>query len=354
MRGNRTDISHSVIWTESASLGLTCPYSLVTGDNKTLWAVMRVDGGDGMPSHRTLPLLHATSTDSGHSWTEATPLPSDMRSSRPSATVLGNGALLVSAGRPGLDLFISRDGFGATWERHSIPTVHNGLVASEGRPKSWGFCKAFLPVAANYTFAGDPQPRIDTARDGGPLLGWSQTSGYTAVTTLEDNVGLVCFDKQGWGAGYYGAGLPPIFGEQGTWPKGRSLPEGCVLDVSYSFCMRVTVPPRHILTSSLANDSALAEVTRLQPNGQSTVVTLKSGGGVRSRGDGDGPSMVEANRTPAGAGAAAQTSVIKTDDSSDGPSWPSSTKTDDKTAPLWSAGSASSAIVRVPATSAMM
>lgn len=45
-----------------------------------------------------------------------------------------------------------------------------------------------------------------------------------------------------WGAGYYGVGLPEIFGEKGQWPKGRSPPEGCYLDVAYSFCMRVAVP----------------------------------------------------------------------------------------------------------------
>jgi hypothetical protein len=44
-------------------------------DQKTLWAVMRVDGGDGTPSHRTLPFLASTSTDSGVSWTPAAPLP---------------------------------------------------------------------------------------------------------------------------------------------------------------------------------------------------------------------------------------------------------------------------------------
>jgi hypothetical protein len=215
---------------------------VLLGDNKTLWAVMRVDGGDGEPSHRTLPMLRATSTDFGRSWARAAPLPTEMRSSKPSATVLGNGALLVSAGRPGLDLFISRDGAGRAWERHSLPTIHNGLVAREGRPTSWGFCQAFLPVAANHTFAGDPRPRVDTAPDGGPLKGWSQTSGYTAVTALEPDVGLVCFDKQGWGAGYYGVGLPAVYGDAGAWPKGRSQPQGCFLDVSYTFCMRVTVP----------------------------------------------------------------------------------------------------------------
>ena len=48
---------------------------MLLGDNKTLWAVMRVDGGDGIPSHRTLPLLSSSSTDFGRSWSRATPLP---------------------------------------------------------------------------------------------------------------------------------------------------------------------------------------------------------------------------------------------------------------------------------------
>ena len=59
---------------------------------------------------------------------------------------------------------------------------------------------------------------------------------------LGDDTALVCYDKQGWGGGYYGVGLPPIFGPQGSWPKGRAQPPGCYLDVSYTFCMRVTVP----------------------------------------------------------------------------------------------------------------
>lgn len=177
-------------------------------------------------------------------WSKATPLPPNMLSSRPQATVLGNGALLLTAGRPGVDLWISTDGFGKDWQRYSLPSIHNRLVARDAKPTSWGYCDAFLPVAANHTFAGNPTPRVDHLRDGGPMHGWSQTSGYNAVVALEDDVGLVCYDKQGWGGGYYGVGLPPIFGPQGAWPKGRAQPAypGCYLDVSYTFCMRVTVP----------------------------------------------------------------------------------------------------------------
>ena len=126
-----------------------------------------------------------------------------MLSSRPQATVLGNGALLVTAGRPGLDLWISIDGFGQHWEKYSLPTHHNKLVASEGKPKAWGYCDAFVFNAANHTFAGDPTPRVDSKRDGGPVLGWMQTSGYNAVAPLDNNTALICYDRQGWGGGYY-------------------------------------------------------------------------------------------------------------------------------------------------------
>ena len=59
-----------------------------------------------------------------------------MLSATPKATVLGNGALLVSGGRPGVDLWVSADGFGEEWQRYSLPTYHNQLV-SKGYPDSW-------------------------------------------------------------------------------------------------------------------------------------------------------------------------------------------------------------------------
>jgi len=115
-------------------------------DGKTLFAVMRVDGGDGRPDGRTLPLIAATSTDGGVTWVPAA-TPKEMRSAWPRAAVLENGALLVTTGRPGVDLFVSLDGMGRAWERHSLPTAHNQLVVSEGHPPGWAFCPQFEQVA---------------------------------------------------------------------------------------------------------------------------------------------------------------------------------------------------------------
>ena len=44
--------------------------------------------------------------------------------------------------------------------------------------------------------------------------------------------------------GYYGTGLPELFGKAGAWPKGRGQPLGCGMDHSSSFCMRVRIPAK--------------------------------------------------------------------------------------------------------------
>jgi hypothetical protein len=103
------------------------------------------------------------------------------------------------------------------------------------------YCEPFLEVAENHTFAGNPTPRVDTAADGAPLFGWIASSGRVAVAGLSGDEALVCYDRQGWGGGYYGVGLPPVFGARGEWPYGRSAPPGCFLDISTVFCMRVVV-----------------------------------------------------------------------------------------------------------------
>ena len=43
----------------------------------------------------------------------------------------------VSGGRPGVDLWISADGFGESWERYSLPTFHNQLVDADSHPSAW-------------------------------------------------------------------------------------------------------------------------------------------------------------------------------------------------------------------------
>ena len=178
-------------------------------DGKTLWTVMRTDGGDGDTNctnatggsypqlcNRHAPYVFATSSNQGNSWSDLRYLPSNMQSAKPRALVTSTGALLVSGGRPGLHLWESPDGRGEHWIQHDIPTIHNSLVAEQLK-----FCAQF-----------ENQSAAAFVRQW--ALGWSESSGYTTLREVSNGVGLLCYERQGWGAGYNGhnpAGCEPSF-----------------------------------------------------------------------------------------------------------------------------------------------
>ena len=151
---------------------------------------MRSDGGDGTPSHRTLPFLAATSHTNGRTWSRPAALPNDMLAAYPKALVLQSGVLLLTAGRPGSDLWASLDGLGKAWQRYSLPTYHNRLIATAGLPDSWKACDQWVAAAANHTFAGSPVPAVDDKPDGGPMTGWISTSGYNAIVAMDPDSAL--------------------------------------------------------------------------------------------------------------------------------------------------------------------
>jgi hypothetical protein len=117
---------------------------VILRDGKTLLCVIRVDGGDGAPHSYHRPYLFAQSQDNAFTWSLKR-APPQLLSARPRALVLGNGALLLSGGRPGLGLWVSTDGFGKQWKSFDIPTEHNRLVADPAQK----YCSEFL--AANAT-----------------------------------------------------------------------------------------------------------------------------------------------------------------------------------------------------------
>eukprot|EP00041_Stephanoeca_diplocostata_P013864 m.247244 g.247244 ORF g.247244 m.247244 type:complete len:413 (+) comp19493_c0_seq1:117-1355(+) len=170
-------------------------------DGKTIFCVLRRDGGDGVPTHVHSSYVFATSTDSGYTW-KLVEAPSDLLSARPRATVLQpGGALAISGGRPGVSLWISPDGYGQTWQKHDIPTEHNALVSDPADK----FCDEFLN--ANIS------------------LGWAQSSAYTQIVSLGGNKGLVCYERQGTVSGGFH----------------HPLPVDCRVDGSDIFCMHFTV-----------------------------------------------------------------------------------------------------------------
>ena len=180
-------------------------------------------------------------------WTPATPMPHDIQAAQPRAVVLDNGALLLTAGRPGVDLFVSHDGFGHNWSRYSLPTFHNNLVDTQGEDPEWKFCAAYEQAAANHTF------------ESAPHSGWTQSDGYNAIAAVGHDTALVCYDRMGVFQGpYNNEQLPCWDGPNGTdshptgrrnyteccttpWPHGWMLPFGCGLDHSTTYCMRVKV-----------------------------------------------------------------------------------------------------------------
>jgi hypothetical protein len=169
-------------------------------DGRTILCVLRVDGGDGVPNHTHVPYVFATSIDRGKTW-KMTAAPPFMLSARPRAIVLPNGALIVSGGRPALSMWISKDGFGKSWEEYDLPTEHNH-GADEKLPQ---YCSEFLNA---------------TSKD----LGWMQSSCYTRLGVISNDTGIVCYEMQGAGSG--GEKTPP--------------PE-CAFAGSEIFCMRFTV-----------------------------------------------------------------------------------------------------------------
>ena len=115
--------------------------------------------------------------------------------------MLPNGALVVSGGRPALNLWVNRDGTAlGDWEAYDLPTEHNRLVEDP----SLRFCEQFENATA--------------------ALGWEQSSAYTRLAALDNDTGLVCYNRQGAASG-------------GTDPP----PAGCDGDGSQLFCMRFTV-----------------------------------------------------------------------------------------------------------------
>lgn len=103
-----------------------------------LICVFRVDGGDGWPSHEHKPFMAAYSSDQGRSWTPPTSLSPPLSalsgdpttagfvgSARPMLLSFESGPLLLSGGRPHLNLWVSADGLGRSWTPFNLAGEHN-------------------------------------------------------------------------------------------------------------------------------------------------------------------------------------------------------------------------------------
>lgn len=113
---------------------------------------------------------HNFSNDDGKAWTEPINLDGPL-SVQPSLSLSEQGVLLLSGGRPGLYVWLNRNGDAARWDRIDLQAHHNTWVQDEPIVKA--------------------QPSFD-----------SNTSSYTEVRWLDDRHFLVIYDRlaNGWQA----------------------------------------------------------------------------------------------------------------------------------------------------------
>jgi hypothetical protein len=91
--------------------------ALIQLENGDLLCVMRM--GSGAP----FPLRRSYSSDEGHTWSAPEVIPP--YSVEPSMRRLANGVIVLSTGRPGIYLWFSTDGRGATWQALDLLAHHN-------------------------------------------------------------------------------------------------------------------------------------------------------------------------------------------------------------------------------------
>ena len=135
-------------------------------DNGDLLCVYRVSG--------EWDFCKSYSSDEGRTWSS----PERMRgiwSVQPRLAKLGNGALVLTGGRPGLLCYLCADGKGEVWERVNLGAHHNELVEREDQRYSAAFCRA-----------EQEDPAISTS--------------YTSVMPLGDDQLIVVYDRlaNGW------------------------------------------------------------------------------------------------------------------------------------------------------------
>ena len=102
-------------------------------DNGDLLCLYRVGGG--WDFHKSY------SQDEGLTWSPPGRL-EGMWSVQPRLARLGNGALILTGGRPGLFFFLCADGRGEEWEKVNLGIHHNQLIEREEQRFSDAFCRA--------------------------------------------------------------------------------------------------------------------------------------------------------------------------------------------------------------------
>ena len=110
----------------------------------TLWCIFRSDSTEYYWSARSI--------DEGVSWQNATQLPFAW-SVKPRLRVTSTGVLVLTGGRPGIDMWASNDK-GDHWIRFNLAVEHNRLMAAAGADKSLLFDVGTQAIPARHNQSG--------------------------------------------------------------------------------------------------------------------------------------------------------------------------------------------------------
>jgi hypothetical protein len=94
------------------------------------------------------PYGQAFSADEGRTWTEPVAR-KGVFSVQPCLQVLGDGTVVLSGGRPGVFLWVNRDGTGTNWQRVDLRAHHNAqhprdairAVTTDGKSNTTGYTR---------------------------------------------------------------------------------------------------------------------------------------------------------------------------------------------------------------------
>jgi hypothetical protein len=168
----------------------------------TLWCIFRSDS--------TQYYWSATSVDEGSSWHNISKLPFAW-SVKPRLRVTSKGVLVLTGGRPGIDLWASNNK-GQSWTRFNLAKEHNQLMV--GQPASLLFDAQVVDADGPHVPRAQPEP---------------QTSSYTGLAEAADGAMVVSYDRlaNGW--------------KDRKWLKNGTLAPGCWGAFDVLFSMRVTL-----------------------------------------------------------------------------------------------------------------
>ena len=159
---SRIDVTTSTPPTHTGEEGPCEPSMAVLADGRVLTALRHASDQ---------PLWMAYSSNNGRSWGTPTLMkgaspagvPMKVYSVWPQLLVLSSGALVLSSGRPGLGLWVSRDANGEEWVGYDICKEHSRLLPAD------------------------------------PYTSGSGTTSYTGLAEVEPGVVLLAYDKIGAG-----------------------------------------------------------------------------------------------------------------------------------------------------------